>query len=409
MRSDTYLSIFSGIGGLEHPTRSPLIFCEQDSACQEILRGTHPDVPIFSDVRSLHDPPQAGLVVGGWPCQDISSAGNLGGISASRSGLFFEMLRVAKCASAHTLIGENVPNLLTINKGADFRLILDTISGEGYPYIGWRVLNARQFGLPQQRRRLFVVASRHKEHAEGIHSQVPRLQNESASRGVFAFYWTGGKRSICMSNGYAPAIKIGATDNKGRAPVAILLGDHIRKLSSRECLRLQGFDGLSDMHPGVPSSTLLRMAGNAVPRPMGHFVVRTVSNSEPSDGMRTAFGIISDAGFYERGQVWTITHSENSLASNLSDFLDLDRMDRLSGQAAAGLLVRSVRAQQPMPVELFDILCKLAARRSAKLRPSRANSFEALDAMVDDIAQYRANLVPIAQYFAPVSGDQQIG
>ena len=85
--------------------------------------------------------------MGGWPCQDISLAGTLGGHARWRSGLFFDMLRTAIAADAYTLIGENVPNLLTINNGNDFQVVLETLSEAGYPYICWRILNARQFGL----------------------------------------------------------------------------------------------------------------------------------------------------------------------------------------------------------------------------------------------------------------------
>jgi DNA (cytosine-5)-methyltransferase 1 len=396
--TETYLSIFSGIGGLEHPHVSPLLFCEKDAACQQVLRLAHPEVPIVDDIRVLENPPAADMVVGGWPCQDISSAGTLGGIRAERSGLFFDMLRTAKAAGANTLIGENVPNLLTINEGGDFDVVLNTLSLAGYPYIGWRVLNARQFGLPQQRRRLFVVASSYRERAEAIHASIPSVGKPKSSREACAFYWTGGKRSICFCRGYAPALKIGAADNNGRAPVAVMLGKQLRKLSSRECLRLQGFDDLNDRHPDLSRSTLLRMAGNAVPRPMGRFVVDAVSKFAVSDGLREGFGVVTESGLYENGLLWSIRHGEAPLAENLYDYLDSTVEDPLSSQAAAGLIVRSVRAAQPMPLQLFELLSTLSANRGGTLRPSRANSFEILDGLTNEVAQYRSGLKPIEEY-----------
>jgi DNA (cytosine-5)-methyltransferase 1 len=393
-----YISIFSGIGGLEHPWISPLVFCESDAACQQVLRAAHPEVPIVDDIQSLQKPPSADIVVGGWPCQDISAAGTRGGIRAERSGLFFEMLRVGKAAGAHTLVGENVPNLLTINNGADFRLVLDALSGEGYPHIGWRLLNARQFGLPQQRRRLFIVASRDADRAQAIHARIPPFLKQSNAREAYAFYWTGGKRSICFSRGYAPALKIGANDNNGRASVAVLIGNELRKLSLLEHLRLQGFDELHKRHPDLSRSTLLRMAGNAVPLPMGYFVLRAVSEPAHSEGIRTAFAVLSDTGLYENGIPWSIMHPRTSLADNIGDFLDTRTGESLSSQAAAGLLVRSVRAGQPMPQELFDLLWGLAAHRDGRLRPSRGNSFQMLDGMTEQVKRYREDLKPIAEY-----------
>ena len=399
--SNGYISVFSGIGGLEHPSDAPLLFCEQDKACQEVLRLNHPNVPVIDDVREIQECPRAGLVVGGWPCQDISSAGTLSGIHGKRSGLFFEMLRVAKLSRSHTLIGENVPNLLTINEGADFKLVLDALEAEGYSYVSWRVLNARQFGLPQERRRLFIVASRHRERAEAIHSIVPVLTKNKPSREAFGFYWTGGKRSICWSKGYVPTLKIGAADNNGRSPVAVLFDGQLRKLSPGECLRLQGFDEWRQVHQGISRSAALRMSGNAVPRPMGHFVVKAVSECLPMDGLQTSFGIVTDSGLIDDGLIWSIANQKTGLAANLSDFLDPDVTDSLSGQAAAGLLLRSIRAQQPMPLELFDMLFLLSGQRDGPLRPSRANSFEGLDAIKDERVAYRNGLISISKYREP--------
>ena len=172
MNGFRYVSVFSGIGGLEHPTIAPLLFCEQDSACNTVLRRRYEGIEVFGNIRDMNDPPAADIVAGGWPCQDLSSAGTLGGINARRSGLFFEMLRVAKASGASTLIGENVPNLLTINQGLDFQIVLDTLASEGFPFVAWRVLNARTFGLPQARRRLFIVASTERDRAASLHAKV---------------------------------------------------------------------------------------------------------------------------------------------------------------------------------------------------------------------------------------------
>jgi DNA (cytosine-5)-methyltransferase 1 len=406
MLMTSYLSVFSGIGGLEHPEIAPVVMCEKDSACRAVLAMTHPNVDIVDDIRALQAPPDVEFVVGGWPCQDISSAGVLGGIRAERSGLFFEMLRTAKAAHAHTIIGENVPNLLTINSGNDFHIVLEALSEAGFIHVGWRVLNARQFGLPQQRRRLFIVASHHAERAAAIHGPLPTLQERKCDREAFGFYWTAGKRSICFCRGYSPALKIGATDNNGRAPVAVMVGNRIRKLGPRECLRLQGFAELDSDHTGLSASTLLRMAGNAVPRPMGHFVVQSVAAGAPQSGVRTGFGVITESGLYSEGFAWSVEHATMPLADNLYDFLDDHSSESLSSQAAAGLIVRSVRAQQPMPAELFDVLWNLAQQRSGALRPSRANSFEAIDTLQDEMRVYRAGLKSIDQY-QPSSEDDQ--
>jgi DNA (cytosine-5)-methyltransferase 1 len=306
------------------------------------------------------------------------------------------MLRVAKASGAHTLVGENVPNLLTINQGRDFQLILDAILAEGYQFIAWRVLNARAFGLPQERRRLFVVASTERERAAALHCALPALPSSRSSRVASGFYWTGGKRSICFSSGYVPALKIGATDNKGRAPVAVLLGDRVRKLSPLEFLDLQGFRGMPTA--GLTPSTILRMAGNAVPVPMGHFVLCSVAKVSPMAGVRTGFGTFGPSGTFDGGLSWVVNHKPSPLATNLIDFINPDADDSLSAQAAAGLIVRSVRSGHAMPRELFLVLWRLAENRTGKLKPSRGTSFEAIDGMGSELEAYRNRLPPISEY-----------
>jgi len=303
------------------------------------------------------------------------------------------MLRVALAADAHTLIGENVPNLLSINGGRDFQSALDALKSAGFPYVAWRVLNARAFGLPQERRRLFIVASKHKDAAWGLHAPVPEQPRASKTSDAYGFYWTAGKRSLCFSQGYVPALKIGAADEHGRAPVAVFQGGRVRKLSTKEFLILQGFADLPDT--SFPATSLLRMAGNAVPLPMGRFVMSAVMERWHPDGFRDGFGVTTESGF-DDGITWMVRHATPQLVSNLHDFLDPSG-PALSPQACAGLLVRSVRSGQKMPVELFDALLQSTHDRSGKLRPSRANSFESLTNLEHQLFPYRATLPSISQ------------
>lgn len=394
-----YLSLFSGIGGLELGSVEPLLFCERNADCRSILKGRHPAVPSHDDIFTLNAPPAAEIVAGGWPCQDLSVAGRQAGLSGSRSSLFFEMLRVARQARAHTLVGENVPNLITINGGADFDQVLSALTEVGYKYVAWRVLNARAFGLPQERRRLFIVASRDPGRAWALHARVPAVLTPPPKGDAYGFYWTGGKRSICFASGYVPALKVGAADEKGRAPVAVLTQSVVRKLSTSEFLRLQGFDAL--VGASMPASTVLKMAGNAVALPVGRFVMNAVVDCLPNAGLRTGFGRVDDAGFYDDGVVWMVQHQAAPLASNLADFLE-EGGTPLSAQASAGLIVRSVRSGQKMPLELFDRLLESAEVRTAKVHPSRADSFLALDSMRERLKAYRDSLPRIEAYAAVV-------
>lgn len=395
----SYLSLFSGAGGFEHPETVPLLVCESDAACARILKRRIPQATYHSDVRTL-EPPSADFVVGGWPCQDISSAGNLAGLDGKRSGLFFDMVSVAQRAGAHTIVGENVPNLLTVNKGKDFERLITTLVQAGFPYISWRTLSARQFGLPQERNRVFVVASKHREFALSLHTKQPNLPDEvvNCEPKAAGFYWTAGGRSICFSRGYTPALKIGASDGKGRSVVAIFKDGILTKLSADACARLQGFD--PEDFVGESKTDIVRMAGNAVPLPMGEFVLSSVFACHAGQvafrgsGIQLGFNRSAAHGFYEDSIVWTIEQPRTGLANNLDEHVATDAGELLSGQAAAGLIVRSVRSGKPLPPDLFDALWTLSKSRDS-YRGSRSNSFEILDST--DVKSYRDNLIEFAR------------
>jgi DNA (cytosine-5)-methyltransferase 1 len=379
-----YISLFSGIGGLEHPTIQPVLLCERDPSARIVLGRRYPGVPVAPDITLLAEPPAADFVVGGWPCQDVSAAGLQAGIRGARSGLFFDMLRVARASGAHTIIGENVANLLTLNNGADWRTVLAALADAEFPYVAWRMLNAREFGLPQQRRRLFIAASRDPGYSRALHAPVPPTVT-APSAYVHAFYWTAGKQAICYSHGFAPTFKCGHPKG-GVVTVALHFADNVRKIRVDEYIRLQGYAGLPT--DGVSESMVLRMVGNSVAPPCGHFVVRAVAERRRPQGTRTPHAGTVESGVFEAGVISEVLHPPSPLATNLHEFIDRDAGGSLSAQASAGLLVRSVRSGRAMPRNLFEILLRLSADRTQKMAPSVANSFVALDALGTQFAAY---------------------
>jgi hypothetical protein len=211
---------------------------------------------------------------------------------------------------------------------------------------------------------------------------TPRRKNVDSD--VAGFYWTaGGGRSICFSKGYVPALKIGASDNKGRSPVAVFYGSTVRKLSTAECLNLQGFE-TADFH-GISATNIFRMAGNAVALPVGQFVVDAVLRQLPNAGIFTGFDHVAENGFCDRGKLWSVGHRRPSFASNLHEFVDLNSRDSLSSQAATGLLCRIIKSDKRVPLELFDALSRLSSKRDGKFHGARSNSFEAIK-LLDTLA-----------------------
>lgn len=351
------ISLFSGIGGLEHSLHSPILACEMDQAAQKVLRARFPRTPIEPDVLALGKVDDAELVLGGWPCQDLSVAGKQAGLAGNRSRLFYEMLRIAKASAAETLIAENVPNLLRLSKGAEMREVIRAIHEAGFQHVSWRILNAREFGLPHQRRRVFIVASKRLGAAESLHRPIPKsltqphdLPFESAG-----FYWTAGTHGICYSSGFVPTLKVGSGLSIP-SPIAIHHESGVRRLSPSEAFRLQGFDpALNEL---VRKGDAFRLAGNAVARPVGEFVVASQSAELDSELSYGSFGTITDAGISSNGQIRGVSHLPVELARNLHQFLDAsDPADPLGRRAASGLLRRLRRSDKPCPDRLWEDLC----------------------------------------------------
>lgn len=156
-------STFTGVGGadlgLEWAGFRIAWQCELDAWKRSILAAHWPDTPIHDDITTLHDPEPVDVMIGGFPCQDLSVAGKRKGFDGERSVLAFEFLRVAESLAPRWIILENVPGLLSSNRGRDFARLVDEVVACGYG-LSWRVLDARYFGVPQRRRRVFLVARR---------------------------------------------------------------------------------------------------------------------------------------------------------------------------------------------------------------------------------------------------------
>jgi DNA (cytosine-5)-methyltransferase 1 len=183
---------FAGAGGmslgLERAGLAPAWYCELDRRARAVLRARWPATPLYGDIRELkgrvlvrrHGP--IDLLVGGFPCQDLSAAGKRAGLAGSRSSLFFELTRVWEETGAPYLLAENVAGALSSHGGQDFARILSTLVGAdlAVPQGGWlrggvaagpaavaawRVLDLRYMGAgglgpPQRRVRVFVLAAR---------------------------------------------------------------------------------------------------------------------------------------------------------------------------------------------------------------------------------------------------------
>lgn len=160
-----YLDMFAGIGGfrsgLEKISGFECIgYCEIDKYAKqsyEAMYDTKGEL-YFNDARKINpkELPDIDLITGGFPCQSFSIAGRRKGFEDTRGTLFFEIARIAFAKEPKYLFLENVPGLLSHDRGRTFKTILSSLDELGYD-VTWQVLNSKDFGVPQSRKRLYIM------------------------------------------------------------------------------------------------------------------------------------------------------------------------------------------------------------------------------------------------------------
>lgn len=157
------LHLFAGAGGSALAGRllgwESVGAVEIDPYCCAVLEQ-HGERVLARDVTTFdanHLAGQVDVVVGGWPCQDLSVAGKRAGLGGERSGLFWQMMRVVDECQPRFVFGENVTGLLSSNGGRDFGVVLSALAARGYD-ARWQVLGARDVGAPHRRERVWILA-----------------------------------------------------------------------------------------------------------------------------------------------------------------------------------------------------------------------------------------------------------
>lgn len=162
-----FLDLFAGIGGfrlgMESAGHECIGFCEIDKFARKSYKAIHNtegeielhDITTVTDefIRGIGS---VDVICGGFPCQAFSIAGNRRGFEDTRGTLFFEVARFASILRPQYLFLENVKGLLNHDRGTTFEIILRTLDELGYD-VEWQVLNSKDFGVPQNRERVFIV------------------------------------------------------------------------------------------------------------------------------------------------------------------------------------------------------------------------------------------------------------
>lgn len=273
-----FIDLFAGIGGfrfgMESAGHECVAFCEIDKfarASYKAIHNTEGEVELH-DITTVADEKirnigHVDVICGGFPCQAFSIAGHRRGFEDTRGTLFFEIARFAAILKPKYLFLENVKGLLDHDKGDTFETIIGSLDELGYD-VGWQVLNSTDFGVPQNRERVYIVG-----HLRG-----------TSGREVFPIIRTRSDKSIIQLGNIKKTESFGGNPQCGRvyspaglAPCLntmqggqrepkISIDGKVRKLTPRECWRLQGFpDWAFDKAQEVNSnSQLYKQAGNSV-------------------------------------------------------------------------------------------------------------------------------------------------
>lgn len=165
-----FIDLCAGIGGfrlgLEQTGHKCVGFCEFDKFALKSYKAIHNtkgeweehDITKITDndIRKLAAERTIDIICGGFPCQAFSVAGKRRGFADTRGTIFFDICRFIKIIRPRFFVCENVKGLLSHNRGNTFRIIIETLAELGYS-IEWQVLNSKDFGVPQNRERVFIV------------------------------------------------------------------------------------------------------------------------------------------------------------------------------------------------------------------------------------------------------------
>ena len=167
----TFGSLFAGVGGFDMGFEQAGWDCkfqvEWDKNCQQILNKHWPDIPKWLDVSDVNgaEIPPVDCIIFGSPCQDLSVAGKRAGLEGERSGLFHEAVRIIKEMKDATngtfprwTVWENVAGALSSNNGRDFGTVINEMAKAGACLQEYALLDAQHFGIPQRRRRVFLIS-----------------------------------------------------------------------------------------------------------------------------------------------------------------------------------------------------------------------------------------------------------
>ena len=285
----SFIDLFAGIGGIRIPfdeLNGQCVFSsEWDKDAQDTYEANFGERPKGDITKILPESiPNHDILVAGFPCQAFSIIGKMKGFEDNRGILFFNIAKILEAKKPSAFLLENVKQFKSHDKGKTYRTVIKILKQLGY-HTYTKVLNALDFGLPQKRERTIIVGFRDPINFEFPKAKKERvnlasilesddkvsskrfasehiLKNRQEKLKVEPFYpsmWHENKGGNISLLPYSVALRAGASYN-------YLLVNGIRRPSSRELLRLQGFPETYKIE--VSHAKIRKQVGNSVPVPM---------------------------------------------------------------------------------------------------------------------------------------------
>lgn len=308
-----FIDLFAGIGGFRLGFTQAgfhcVYSCEIDPACREVYYHNFGESP-YPDITKIQidSLPDFDVLTGGFPCQPFSICGKRKGFKDTRGTLFFSICEIIEQKKPSVIILENVKHLIYLDRGKVLDIILYSLADLGYQ-VNYKVLNAKDFGVPQNRERIIIVATKTKLfnfNQLSYHYPVESLENWLDQQGDFEYLkkedytlieqpkqqdsglifvgyrnkniWKTGIRPntehlsrvhrqpnrIYSVKGVHPTLP--SQETSGRFFIYIPEEDAVRKLTIQECYRIMGFPDTFKLHSNL--SECYKQVGNSVCIPM---------------------------------------------------------------------------------------------------------------------------------------------
>ncbi len=302
-----FIDLFAGIGGIRlgferaFEDLTCVFASEWDKHAKITYQANfgHEPAGDITLIKAEEIPP-FDILLAGFPCQAFSIAGLRKGFEDTRGTLFFDVVRIASFHKPQVIFLENVKGLKNHDKGRTFQIIQETLQNMGY-FVYHKVLNARDFGVPQNRERIYIVAFRENvdfEFPKGFELNkqiqdcfVPEVEHKyyynnkplfnrvskDITKQNTLYQW---RRQYVRENKTNVCPTLTANMGMGGHNVPILLDSKgIRKLTPRECANFQGFPINFKLPSSLTDSALYKQIGNSVSVPVVSSIATSIKNT----------------------------------------------------------------------------------------------------------------------------------